>query len=89
MLRKLFLAHPQSVGEGYFEHQRVAFSFGTSMLSAGLACLVHGVTPWLFETTGSRTIAKLHHRMVEARVSAACHKPAAAAAPAASSTVDA
>ena len=71
----LFTEHPQSVGETYPQHMGVAFGFGMRMVLAGLACLVHGVLPFLFVKTGSRTITVLHDRMVAHRV----QKPVTAA----------
>ncbi len=68
MIDRLFLDHPRSVGETYFEHQRVALGFALAMIAGGLACLVHALVPGLFTTRGSRTIAELHRRMVVARV---------------------
>ncbi len=67
MFARLFLAHPQSVGEDYFEHQRVALSFAGTLLLAGCACLVHALVPGLCERTASSRIAKLHDRMVTNR----------------------
>lgn len=67
-MNRLFTQHPQSVGETYVEHMGVAFGFGGRMVLAGLACLVHGLLPFLFVRTGSRTIAVLHDRMVANRV---------------------
>jgi hypothetical protein len=52
------------VGESYGEHMGQAVCFGTRMVFAGLACLVHGVLPFLFVRTGSRAIAELNDRMV-------------------------
>jgi hypothetical protein len=52
------------VGESYGEHLGQAVWFGTRMVFAGLACLVHGVLPFLFVRTGSRAIAELNDRMV-------------------------
>ncbi|MGJ3261597.1 MAG: DUF6356 family protein [Salinarimonas sp.] len=66
--RLSFTDHPASVGESYLEHMGVAFSFGGRMLVAGLACLAHGVFPFLFTKTGSRTVVELHDRMVANRV---------------------
>ena len=60
----VFVEHPATVGESYVEHMGVAFSFGGSMLVAGMACLLHGLVPALFETTGSEAIRTLHDRMV-------------------------
>ena len=67
MIARLFFAHPQSVGESYFEHQRVAFSFAGPLLLAGFACLLHAVIPGLCERTASNRIAMLHERMVSNR----------------------
>src|SRR3546814_13549961 len=67
-MNRLFTEHPRSVGESYPEHMGVAFGFGAWMVLAGLACLVHGVLPFMFVKTGSRTIAMLHDRMIANRV---------------------
>ena len=64
MLDRWFLAHPRSVGESYGEHFGVATRFGLTMIAGGLAALVHGVFPKLFERTGSRLVRRLHDRMV-------------------------
>nr|WP_281501572.1 DUF6356 family protein [Kordiimonas laminariae] len=63
-MKKLFTEHPETVGESYFEHMGQAFSFGSSMLLNGIACLLHGFFPFLFVKTGSEAITKLHDRMV-------------------------
>ena len=67
MLRR-FTDHPSSVNETYFQHMGMAFGFGGRMLLGGLACLVHGLFPWLCTTRGSDTIRGLHYRMVTHRV---------------------
>ena len=67
MFARLFISHPRSVGESYFEHQRVAFSFAGALLLAGFACLLHAVIPGLCERTASSRIAMLHERMVANR----------------------
>ena len=63
-LLRAFTEHPASVGESYGEHLFRAVNFGTRMVFAGLACLLHGVLPFLFVRTGSRAIAELNDRMV-------------------------
>jgi hypothetical protein len=63
-LIRAFTAHPASVGESYAEHLARAVCFGTRMVFAGFACLVHGVLPFLFVRTGSRTITELNDRMI-------------------------
>jgi hypothetical protein len=72
MLRRLFLDHPQEVGESYGEHLKVASHFGFTLVGAGLACIIHGLVPGLFKRTGSDTIRRLH-----ARLSSCPHRAAA------------
>ena len=66
-MKALFTEHPASVGETYGEHLGQATGFGLRMIGGGLACLVHGLLPFLFETTGSRIVQSLHRRMVTHR----------------------
>jgi Family of unknown function (DUF6356) len=63
-LLRAFTDHPASVGESYLEHLVRALAFGTRMVFAGSACLVHAVFPFLFQYTGSRAINELNERMV-------------------------
>lgn len=66
-ITKLFTAHPQSVGESYFEHLLTSFGFGLRMLFASFACIAHAIFPFLCVTTGSKTITSLHLHMVSHR----------------------
>lgn len=75
-LSRLFTEHPASVGETYFEHMGRATGFAFSMLVAGIACLIHALLPFLFITTGSRTVTRLYDRMVENRNHHAAQFPA-------------
>lgn len=61
---KLFTEHPKSIGESYFEHMRIAVTFGLKMMGGGLACMIHGLFPFLFQTTGSRTVLKLSEKFL-------------------------
>ena len=54
---KLFTEHPASVGETYGEHLVMASGFGFRMILGGMACLIHGLLPFLFVKTGSSQIA--------------------------------
>lgn len=65
-----FTEHPHAVGESYAEHFTVATGFGVSMIVGGVACLVHGLLPFLCTTRGSQTIRRLHERMVTNRAHA-------------------
>lgn len=67
MLLRIFTEHPESVGETYFEHVGVAFSFSMKMFFGAMVCLVHAVLPFLFVKTGSEVITELHNRMVTNR----------------------
>ncbi len=62
-----FIAHPHSVGETYCEHLAAATGFGWRMVLGGLACMVHGLLPFLFVRTGSHQITALHAAMVTKR----------------------
>jgi hypothetical protein len=64
LFRSLFIEHPASVDETYFEHFVSALRFGTKMVIAGVACMVHGFLPAIFVSRGSDTICALHERMV-------------------------
>lgn len=63
MLRRLFLEHPESLGESYGAHFRTALGVSGALLGAGAACLVHAFLPAAFQTTGSRTIRRLDERL--------------------------
>lgn len=63
VLTRIFIDHPQSVDETYFEHMRFAGWFAARLLMAGGAALVHAVIPCLFELTASRMISQMHARL--------------------------
>ncbi len=67
MILSPFTKHPASVGETYFQHFKHAASFGTRLVLAGIACLLHGIFPFLFVKTGSKQVTQLHDRMVTNR----------------------
>src|SRR5205085_9794384 len=64
---KAFTQHPQTVGESYFEHLGSAWGFASSMAVGAIACLLHGLFPFAFQSAGSRRIRDLHDRMVTHR----------------------
>ncbi len=67
-LQGLFCDHPHSVGETYVQHMHSAAYFGTRMIAAGLCCCIHGIFPFLFVKTGSKTVAHLNDVMIRSRV---------------------
>ncbi len=64
---KFFTQHPASVGETYFQHFCVAFSFAWALFGAAFAALAHAFLPACFEKTASLKITELHNRMVHNR----------------------
>lgn len=63
-ISQLFTDHPASVGETYIEHFVAASGFALRLFCAAIACLLHGILPFLFIKTGSKTITELHECMV-------------------------
>ena len=76
MIKRAFPEHPASVGESYFQHMGMAFGFGGRMFIAGIACMLHGLFPFLFVCTGRKCIEDLHHRMVTHRDKRNCETSA-------------
>ena len=60
MFSRIFIDHPKSVDETYFEHMAFAGRFSLRLFGAGCAALVHAVIPCLFEKTASRMIASMY-----------------------------
>jgi hypothetical protein len=65
MIRRLFIDHPESVGESYGEHFRVASTFGWTMLVGALAAFLHALVPALCKKTSSATVKRLHARLTK------------------------
>lgn len=63
IIDRLFLAHPRSAGQGYFEHMRFAWSFGATMAVGTIAALVHGLLPFLCQTAAGDRVRMLHARL--------------------------
>lgn len=62
MLRRIFIDHPNSVDEGYFEHMAFALRFAGLLSLAAIAALIHAFIPAACEKTASKIIAKLYAR---------------------------
>ena len=59
-MRNPFTAHPHEVGESYLEHCLFACRYGAKMTAGGAAAFLHGLFPFLFQTTGSRITRELN-----------------------------
>jgi len=73
-VRNPFTAHPSEVGETYFEHGLFACRYGAKMTLGGIAAFVHGLLPFLFQTTGSRITRELNATLEESRARAAARR---------------
>lgn len=64
IIHKIFLEHPESVGESYLEHGFVACSYGSSLVCYGIAEFIHAVVPsidifHMFGTTSEECLEKM------------------------------
>jgi hypothetical protein len=59
----LFVDHPKAVGETYLAHLGVSWRFSSRLLVAGLAGMIHGLVPGLFERTASTTVRRLNAQL--------------------------
>ena len=73
-MRNPFTAHPREVGESYLRHGIFACRYGAKMTLGGIAAFVHGLMPFLFETTGSRVTRELNATLEESRARAAARR---------------
>jgi hypothetical protein len=62
-IRQHFTEHPESVGETYGEHFRVAAGFAGSLAIAAAAAAVHAVIPSRCTTTARTRIMAMHEQM--------------------------
>jgi hypothetical protein len=63
LIDRLFLEHPRSAGQGYFEHLRFAWGFGATMAVGTVAALVHGLFPFLCQTAAGDRVRALYARL--------------------------
>ncbi len=61
---KFFTKHLEETEETYFQHMNFALSFAGHMFIGAIACTIHAIAPFLFESTGSRRIGYLYERMI-------------------------
>jgi hypothetical protein len=81
IVQRIFLDHPERVGEGYFEHMLFAFKFSGRLIKASAAALLHGFIPALCETTASQAIIDMHSEIAARRAQMAQSASSSAATP--------
>jgi hypothetical protein len=57
---EMFTQHPSKVGESYLHHAKFAICCGVKLIMLGVMAIVHGLLPFLFETTASDGIRNLN-----------------------------
>ena len=71
VVHRLFVEHPRSLGMSWSKHGAGAILIGTTLVGAGLACLVHAVVPGWFTQTAGKTITRMHDHMMRRKADAA------------------
>ena len=67
MFARLFVDHPRSIDESYFEHLRASLGTAAKLGVAFGACVVHAFVPGLCKTTASTAILELHAQVAPRR----------------------
>jgi cell division protein FtsL len=62
-MKNPFTEHPTSLNETYVEHFVEANKFSIALLKATVACAIHSVFPFMFQTTASSIVADLQKKM--------------------------
>jgi hypothetical protein len=71
LVHRLFVEHPRSLGMSWAKHGTGAIVIGTTLVGAGLACLVHAVVPGWFTQTAGKTVTRMHDDMMRRKAGAA------------------
>lgn len=67
IIQRIFLNHPEKVGEGFFEHMLFALTFSGRLFKASAAAFLHAFVPSLCETTASKAIMDMHAEIATRR----------------------
>ena len=67
MFARLFVDHPASVGESYFQHMGESLKIGGGVVRAAAGGGVHAFVPGWCKTTGSTAILTLHKEVMPRR----------------------
>ena len=69
-VRRLFTAHPQSLGMTWTSHGAGALKIGTELIGAGCAALVHAAVPGLFTETAGKTVTRIYDHIQSRKANA-------------------
>jgi Family of unknown function (DUF6356) len=65
LVDRIFRKSPRTAGQGYFEHLRFAWAFGSVMLRGALAAFAHGLVPCFLTVNASNRVRELYARIGE------------------------
>ena len=60
-IKRYFTEHPESAGETYGEHFKVAMCVSRQLIGGGIAAAIHAILPNFHKTTASERIHSLAH----------------------------
>ena len=63
MFARLFIDHPRTVNESYFQHLSASLTVAGRLGVAASKCVVHALVPGLCKTAGSDAILKLYREV--------------------------
>lgn len=58
----LFMDHPRSINENYWQHLVEALTCGGVIVASGVACIIHAFFPFLFKTFATTNLTVLVNR---------------------------
>ena len=74
-IKRLFIAHPDALGETYLQHLGHAMSYSGRMFAAGFCAFTHALLPFLFEKTASNMIKTMYADMNRRGATTAAEQP--------------
>jgi hypothetical protein len=66
-INNLFLEHPRSLGESYWQHLKIAMTLAVRLGVTAGALICHAILPNLFKTFASERITELYDRLQSRR----------------------
>lgn len=57
----MFKNHLDKSKVNYIEHLKWAFLAGFRLIYSGIASIIHGLVPWLFDGTAPKTVIEIYH----------------------------
>lgn len=71
IVKRLFVAHPRSLGMSWATHGAGAVKIGAELIGAGCAAIVHAAVPGWFTETAGRTVTRVYDHIQHRKAGAA------------------